>query len=95
MNRVPVCVAAAAVLMLTGGAIAIAGKPAAPERVMIVPDQQAGAVRFVIDGTEQARLDATGLHVRAGISYGGALTNYGAAGFDAHGAESVGGGHAR
>lgn len=93
MNRAYLHVAAAAVFMLTGGAIAFAAKPAAPERVVIVSDHEAGAVRFMIDGKEQARLDATGLHVRGDISYDGTLTDYGAAGFEAHTARG-GGKHA-
>jgi len=56
----------------------------AQERVVIVADQEAGAVRFVIDGEEVARLDASGLHVRESVSYGGVLTDYGASGFVAH-----------
>ena len=52
--------------------------------VAIIADQEAGAVRFVIDGKEVARLDASGLHVREDISYGGALTDYGTSGFVEH-----------
>jgi hypothetical protein len=51
-------------------------------------DQDAGAIHFVIDGAEVARLDAAGLHVREGVSYGGMLTDYGQAGFDGHTAEA-------
>lgn len=47
-------------------------------------DEEAGAIRFFIDGHEKARLDAAGLHVRENIDYGGTLTDYGQKGFDDH-----------
>lgn len=93
MNRACLYVVAAAVFTLTGGAIALAGKPGTPERVVILSDQKAGAVRFMIDGTEHARLDATGLHVRGDIGYGGTLTDTGAKAFEAYTARG-GGSHA-
>lgn len=55
-----------------------------PDRVVIEADQDSGVVRFVIDGREVARLDAAGLHVRGDINFGGALTDYGEAGFVRH-----------
>jgi len=76
MTRVQFLVATAALLALAGGSLALAEKPETA-RVMIVPDQKEGAVRFVIDGQEQARIDATGLHVVGDINYGGALTDTG------------------
>ena len=53
-------------------------------RVTIAEDQKIGAFRFMIDGQEVARLDATGLHVRESIEYGGTLTDAGTAHFDQH-----------
>jgi hypothetical protein len=51
----------------------------------IETDQKAGVIRFIVNGREEARLDATGLHVRNGISYGNTLTDVGAAGYDSPG----------
>lgn len=48
---------------------------AADMPAQIVVDQQAGAIRFILDGREQARLDAAGLHVNGDINYTGALTD--------------------
>lgn len=69
---------------------AIAEESAPPqqgERVQIITDQEAGAVRIVIDGQPVAIFDATGLHVRESIMYGERITDYAPPGFDAHAAE--------
>ena len=44
-------------------------------------DQEAGVIRFIVKGREEARLDATGLHVRQGITYGNSLADIGKAGY--------------
>jgi hypothetical protein len=46
-----------------------------PRRAAVILDQESGVIRFIIDGREQAVLDADGLHVRGGIDYTGALTD--------------------
>lgn len=61
-----------------------AAKPAAKQTAILEVDDEAGAVRIIINGQEQARFDATGLHVREGVSYGGMLMDYGRAGYDGH-----------
>ncbi len=58
--------------------------PAEPAATRIEVDEQADVIRFVIEGREAMRLDATGLHVRSDVSYGGAVADYGPAGFDSH-----------
>lgn len=72
------------VFCLAVASLALAAKPDERVRVEIVADQTTGAVRFIVDGTEQARIDQTGLHVRESISYGRELQDYGAKGFEAH-----------
>jgi hypothetical protein len=44
-------------------------------KVEIIPDQEAGAVRIVIDGRDVATIDADGLHVAGNIAYTGSLTD--------------------
>jgi hypothetical protein len=56
--------------------------PADPQ-TRVETDQATGAIRFIVKGQEQARVDSTGLHVRHHIDYGGAITDEGAAGYDA------------
>ncbi len=46
-------------------------------RVTIVADEQAGAVRIVIDGKEVAQFTAGGLAVRDDIEFGGVFTDVG------------------
>jgi len=58
--------------------------PKAPERTRIVVDQKTNTIRFIIDGTEQARIDTTGLHVRNDVEYGGSITDTGPAAYDAN-----------
>lgn len=59
---------------------AVAALPA--QAVVIIEDQETKAFRFMIDGQEIARLDATGLRVRESVEYGGTLTDTGTAHFD-------------
>ena len=61
---------------------------ATADKVEIVTDEDAGAVRILIDGKPVVIIDETGLHVRGDISYGGKLTDYGTSGFDSHTAEA-------
>lgn len=65
-------------------ALAEDSDPAAPppEKTAVVVDEDAGVIRFFIDGQEKMRLDAAGLHVRENIDYGGMITDYGRSGFD-------------
>jgi phage baseplate assembly protein gpV len=52
-----------------------AAEPA--KKVEIITDQEAGAVRIVIDGRGVATIDADGLHVAGNLSYTGTLTDTG------------------
>ena len=45
--------------------------PAQAEATRIETDQKTGAIRFIVNGQEQARIDATGLHVRGNFEYSG------------------------
>jgi hypothetical protein len=47
------------------------------DRVEILTDQDAGAVRIVIDGRDVATIDADGLHVAGNIAYTGIITDTG------------------
>ncbi len=47
-------------------------------------DDENGVIRFIVQGREAAFLDASGLHVRAGIHYGASMADYGSKGFDAY-----------
>lgn len=55
---------------------------AQPQTAVVVDEEQA-EIRFIIDGREAARLNATGLHVRDGVFYGAGITDYGAEGYEA------------
>ena len=48
----------------------------------IEADSEAHEIRFYLEGSLAAVLKSDGLHVREGVSYGGALTDYGRKGFD-------------
>lgn len=50
--------------------------------VDIIPGADGGSIRFVINGTPVAVIDADGLHVRDDLDYGGSLTDTGPSGFD-------------
>lgn len=58
-------------------AASFAAEPQHPQTVSIIEDQDAKAFRFMIDGQEVARLDASGLHIRESIEYGGSITDTG------------------
>src|SRR5690606_12721661 len=47
------------------------------ERARIVVDDQAGAIRFEIDGQEAARIDGEGLKVKKHVEYGGHILDVG------------------
>lgn len=53
----------------------------------IEADPKTGAMLFIVKGKEQARLDATGLHVRESVAHGGGDIEEGRAGYDAHAAK--------
>ena len=53
-------------------------------RAAVIVDEEAGIVRFIIDGKETMRLDATGLHIREALSTGSSWTSYGRIGCDSH-----------
>ena len=57
------------------------------ERAIMVSDEKTGALRFLIDGKEAARIDTNGLHVRQNIEYGGYEMDYGQIGYDRYVAE--------
>jgi hypothetical protein len=54
------------------------------KRVQLVLDQEHGTLRIVIDGKDVGHFDATGLHVRDGIEYGGTITDIGSTYYDQH-----------
>ena len=58
-----------------------AGTAPAEPQTRIETDQKTGAIRFIVKGREEARIDATGLHVRQGVSYGGTITATGVAAY--------------
>ena len=80
---------AIALLIFTASANAAGPAPAATQppptgqqQTRIETDQKTGAIRFIVNGREEARIDATGLHVRQGVEYGGDLTDTGEAYYD-------------
>lgn len=56
--------------------------PAQAEATRIDTDQKTGAIRFIVNGQEQARIDATGLHVRHNVAFGGMTKGIGSDGYD-------------
>jgi hypothetical protein len=54
---------------------------AGSQATRIETDQKTGAIRFIVKGREEARIDATGLHVRQGVYYGGTITATGVAAY--------------
>ena len=48
-----------------------AAHPVGQQATRIETDQKTGAIRFIVNGQEQARIDATGLHVRGNFEYSG------------------------
>ena len=77
--------------LVTASAAAAYTAPAEP-RTRVETDQKTGAVRFIVNGREEARIDTTGLHVRQRIEYGGMIVDEGQAGYDHRQANA---GHAR
>lgn len=79
----------ASILVMLASAAQAASPPtptekAAPQQATrIETDPKTGAIRFIVDGKEQARIDATGLHVRQDVEYGGAITDTNNADYDA------------
>lgn len=80
-----------AVIVVTAATTRAYTAPAEPQ-TRVETDQKTGAVRFIVNGREEARIDATGLHVRQALEYGGPITDTGAAGYDHRQANA---GHAR
>jgi hypothetical protein len=52
-------------------------------------DQAGHASRFIVDGREEARIDATGLHIRQAVVYGGPITAIGASNYDSQARKSA------
>ena len=71
-----------AIILVTAAATRAYTAPAEPQ-TRVETDQATGVIRFIVKGQEQARIDSTGVHVRHHIDYGGAITDKGAAGYDA------------
>lgn len=46
-------------------------KDTSPDRVQMIEDDEAGVIRFIIDGQERATLDSEGLHVHGDIEFTG------------------------
>jgi hypothetical protein len=69
-----------AVILVTAAATRAYTAPAQPQ-TLVETDQATGAIRFIVKGQEQARIDSTGLHVKHHIDYGDAITDEGAAGY--------------
>ncbi len=70
-----------AVILVTAAATRAYTAPAEPQ-TRVETDQATGALRFIVNGQEQARIDSTGLSVRHHVAYGGAITDEGAAAYD-------------
>lgn len=89
-HKFPTIVLSAAFLAVTAFFTALPSYSYADERpesasaskTEIITDEEAGVIRFMIDGKETMRLDESGLHVRENISYGGSITDDGPDGFD-------------
>jgi hypothetical protein len=64
---------------MTGRTHGIGGAHA---RTTVIADEQSGAIRFMVNGKEQARIDGTGLHVRENVEYGGTITDVGVDSYD-------------
>ena len=60
------------------------GSSAPSETVAIIEDHNSKSFRFLIEGKEVARIDASGLHVRESIAYGGTITDTGGKAYDHH-----------
>lgn len=75
------CLLALFLLALAGPAHAQQDTASVPDQSAESPatrieiDEQAGVIRFVIDGEERAVLDADGFHVDGDIDYAGTITD--------------------
>lgn len=69
-----------------GALIGFAGAQLLPQAHATAPETiiktENGVIAFIVAGQEKARIDATGLHVRDEIAYGGSLTDTGREYFD-------------
>jgi hypothetical protein len=70
-----------AIILVTAVTTRAYTAPAEPQ-TRVETDQATGAIRFIVKGKEQARIDSTGLHVRQGVEYGGPITDTGEAYYD-------------
>ena len=70
-----------AVIIATAAATKAYTAPAAPQ-TRVETDQKTGAIRFIVNGQEAARLDSVGLHVRRHIEYGGSIMDATVAGYE-------------
>lgn len=71
---------ASMLLLISGTAHAaepVAPQPTAQRATRIETDQKTGAIRFIVDGREEARIDAKGLRVRDDIDFGGQESDLG------------------
>lgn len=74
-------------ILAAGFATASFSAPAPPQ-TRIETDPKTGAILFIVNGHEEARISTDGLHVRQHIAYGGAITDVGKSGYT--GAEGKG-----
>jgi hypothetical protein len=81
VNRICLVGLLLSIIFVTAEATRAYTAPAEPQ-TRVETDQATGAIRFIVKGQEQARIDSTGLHVRHHIDYGGAITDEGAAGYE-------------
>ena len=74
----------AAIILTVGftAASTVASTAPVPQRTRVETDQKTGAVLFIVDGREEARIDRNGVHVRRSVEYGGTLTDIGTGGYD-------------
>jgi hypothetical protein len=70
-----------AIILVTATATRAYTAPAEPQ-TRVETDQATGAIRFIIKGKEQARIDSTGLHVRQDVVYGDNLLAVGVSRYD-------------
>lgn len=59
----------------------------APLRAAVIPDEEKGIIRFIINGKEVARLDEHSLYVVKDVTFGGSLTDTGSAWIERYFAE--------
>ena len=65
--------------LVTAAATAALTAPQPPQTRV---EAEGDSIRFIVNGTEQARIDKNGLHVRQGVQYGGGLLDTGEAFYD-------------